>query len=102
MAAGLSWVRDMIHIRLYATLRQVVGHRDVGIPAEEGDTVRTVLERLVARYPDLRPRILDEAGELRRSVNVFLNGRMVHYLENMSTPVQDGDEVAIFPPVAGG
>jgi molybdopterin synthase sulfur carrier subunit len=91
-----------MRIRLYATLRQTVGQRDVDIPVEAGDTVRTVLERLLSRYPDLRPRILDEAGEPQRAVNLFLNGRMIDYLDNLNTPVQDGDELAIFPPVAGG
>lgn len=91
----------MVHIRLYAALQQVTGHREVSVPVEKGDTVRVVLNRLLARYPKLKAHLLDEAGQLRRYLHVFLNGRMIYDPDDVYTPVQDGDELTIFPHVAG-
>ncbi len=60
-----------------------------------------VLEDLGAKYPGISSRIFDGAG-VRRFVNVYLNNEDIRYLENLATPVKDGDELAIIPAVAGG
>ncbi len=91
-----------MEVRFYATLRDVVGSRSVEVELGPGATVRELLTRLFERFPNLEPRLLDEAGELRRSVNVFVNGRSVPHLEGLDTQLQPNDEVSIFPPVAGG
>ncbi len=61
-----------------------------------------VLGRLLASHPQLRDSILDEKGELLPYVNVFLNGRMVEFLDGLDTLIHDEDELDVFPPVAGG
>jgi MoaD family protein len=66
-----------------------------------GATVQAVLDDLGAKYPALKSRILDN-GQVRRFVNVYLNNEDIRYLENLATPVKDGDELAIIPAVAGG
>lgn len=91
-----------MEVRFYATLRDVVGSRSVEVELRPGATVRELLTRLFEQFPNLEPRLLDEAGELRRSVNVFVNGRGVPHLEGLDTKLQPDDEVSIFPPVAGG
>ena len=68
----------------------------------EGTTVREVLEQLFERFEDLRPRIADEDGSLRRFVNVYLAGEDIRFLDGLSTPVGDGSELTILPAVAGG
>lgn len=68
----------------------------------EGATVRAVLTGLVARHPGLAGRVLDEHGELRRFVNVFVGQRNVRALSGLDTPVAPGDVLAILPAVAGG
>ncbi len=66
-----------------------------------GATVQAVLDDLGAKYPALKSRILDN-GQVRRFVNVYLNNEDIRYLDNLATPVKDGDELAIIPAVAGG
>jgi molybdopterin converting factor small subunit len=66
-----------------------------------GATVKGVLDDLGAKFPGLTARIFDN-GQVRRFVNLYLNDEDVRYLDNLATPVKDGDELAIIPAVAGG
>jgi sulfur-carrier protein len=68
----------------------------------EGATVREVLDSLFGRFEELRDRISEDGGELRRFVNVFVGGEDIRFLEGLDTPVADGAEVTILPAVAGG
>lgn len=65
-------------------------------------TVRAVFDQVAARWPRLERRVRDEAGELRRYVNVFVDGEDVRRLAGQDTPVTDRTEVHILPSVAGG
>jgi molybdopterin synthase sulfur carrier subunit len=67
-----------------------------------GATVGDVLTDLDARYPGLKERVCDPDGEIRRFVNVFVNGENVRKLQGAATPVKGGDEVGIIPAMAGG
>ncbi len=68
----------------------------------EGATVAEVLDALFERFGELRDRISDEGGSLRRFVNVFVGGEDIRFLEGLDTPVADGSELTILPAVAGG
>jgi len=68
----------------------------------EGATVQEVLDGLFDRYGELRERISDEDGSLRRFVNVYLSGEDIRFLDGLATPVADGAELTILPAVAGG
>ena len=68
----------------------------------DGATVQEVLDGLFERFGELRPRIYDDDGSLRRFVNVYLAGEDIRFLEGLSTPVADGTELTILPAVAGG
>jgi sulfur-carrier protein len=67
----------------------------------DGATVREVLDGLFDRYDALRDRIC-ENGDLRRFVNVYVDGEDIRYLAGLDTEVSDGAEVTILPAVAGG
>jgi MoaD family protein len=66
-----------------------------------GATVQAALDELGRKFPALMQRIF-ENGQVRRFVNVYLNDEDIRYLNNLATPVKDGDELAIIPAVAGG
>ncbi|MGH3442905.1 MAG: ubiquitin-like small modifier protein 1 [Nitriliruptorales bacterium] len=68
----------------------------------EGADVREVIAKLARAHPDITERLLDEDGELRRFVNVFVRDEDVRYQDGLDTTVGDGDVVSIVPAVAGG
>ena len=68
----------------------------------DGATVQEVLDGLFERYDELRARISDEDGSLRRFVNVYIAGEDIRFLDGLQTPVADGAELTILPAVAGG
>jgi molybdopterin synthase sulfur carrier subunit len=68
----------------------------------DGATVQEVLDGLFDRFEELRARISDEDGSLRRFVNVYLAGEDIRFLDGLATPVKDGSELTILPAVAGG
>ncbi len=68
----------------------------------EGDTVGEVLDALFEEFGELRERISDEQGGLRRFVNVYLAGEDIRFLDGIATSVPDGAELTILPAVAGG
>jgi molybdopterin synthase sulfur carrier subunit len=86
-----------ITVKLPTQLRDAAGGASTLSVA--GSTVGEALEGL----PDeLRSRIADDSGELRRFVNVYLKGEDIRFLDGLATSVTDGDEVTILPAVAGG
>jgi sulfur-carrier protein len=68
----------------------------------EGATVQEVLDGLFERFEELRTRISDDDGALRRFVNVYVAGEDIRFLDGLKTPVRDGSELTILPAVAGG
>ena len=71
-------------------------------PSADGATVGEVLEALYARHGELKGRVADDDGTLRRFVNVFLDGEDIRFLDGLDTQVPDGAELQILPAVAGG
>jgi molybdopterin synthase sulfur carrier subunit len=70
--------------------------------AVEGKTIRDVVNSLETNYPGIKERLCDEAGQLRRFVNVYLDEEDIRFMQNEDTPVKDGSEVSIVPAIAGG
>jgi molybdopterin converting factor small subunit len=66
-----------------------------------GATVQAALDDLGRKFEGITTRIF-ENGQIRRFVNVYLNDEDIRYLDNLATPVKDGDELSIIPAVAGG
>jgi molybdopterin converting factor small subunit len=67
-----------------------------------GAKVADLIQDLESNFPGLRERLLDDAGELRRFVNVYLDDEDVRFLEGLQTSVPEGARVSIIPAVAGG
>jgi sulfur-carrier protein len=89
-----------VTVRIPTPLRAVAkGNADV---QAKGDTIEDVIGDLERQFPGLRERLVDESGELRRFVNIYVNQEDIRFLENKATVLKDGDEVAIVPAIAGG
>lgn len=67
-----------------------------------GSTVGEVIGDLNRRFPGIQDRICEADGEIRRFVNVFVNGQNVRKLDGAATSVKDGDEIGVIPAMAGG
>ena len=67
-----------------------------------GDTVSDVIEDLERQFPGLRDRLMDEGGELRRFINIYVNEEDIRFLEGAKTALKVGDSVSIVPAIAGG
>jgi MoaD family protein len=92
-----------VKVSFYAGLRPIVGGKTVEIPLPEGSTVRRLVNVVIERYPPLASMLLDEGGELSRSVHVFVNGRGATRLEEgFATILSPDDKVDIIPAAAGG
>ena len=90
----------MSQVRIPPVLRPSAGGQKLlDVP---GATVREVLDSLVAEYPDLGPRLLDDVGAINRFVNVFVNETDVRHLQALDTPVGDRDTLVLLPAMAGG
>jgi molybdopterin synthase sulfur carrier subunit len=91
----------MVKVRFSSALSNVTHSRETII--EVGNTtVKTVLDKLVQQFgPDFEKRILDK-GEVRRFVNLYVNGEDIRHLSGLDSPVKDTDEISILPAVSGG
>jgi MoaD family protein len=97
---GQDSLRLSIIVRIPTPLRKLTNEQD--IVSGDGETLAACIDGLEAQYPGLKDRLLDETGELRRFVNIYINGEDVRFAQGVQTPLKGGDEVSIVPAVAGG
>ncbi|MCX2817811.1 MoaD family protein [Haladaptatus sp. F3-133] len=89
----------MTDVRFSSALESVTDERTTEVDAE---TVGEALDELAGKYGDeFEERLLDD-GELRRFVNLYVNGDDVRHGEGLDTEVDDDDEISILPAVSGG
>jgi molybdopterin synthase sulfur carrier subunit len=89
-----------ITVRIPTQLRTLTG--GAGEVSAEGGTVGDVLKALDAAHPGMGERLFDEAGKLRRFVNVFVADEDVRFMDGLDTELSDGQTISIIPAVAGG
>jgi len=89
-----------VKVRIPAPLRKLTNELD--IVSTDGGSLQVCIDRLEAAYPGLKERICDELGQIRRFVNIYVNGEDVRFLQGLETALKTGDEVSIVPAVAGG
>ncbi len=89
-----------VQIRIPTPLRSLTN--DAEVVEVEASTIGGAIEALQARFPGIKERLVDEAGEVRRFVNVYINEEDIRFLQNQDSPLKDGDEVSIIPAIAGG
>lgn len=89
-----------VKVLIPTPLRNLTGNAaDVVVEAKD---VSALLSALEAKHPGLKERLCDDAGKLRRFVNVYLNEEDIRFLQGEATVLKDGDEVSIVPAIAGG
>jgi molybdopterin synthase sulfur carrier subunit len=89
-----------VTVHVTSVIQQVVnGQREF---TADGATVGELIANIEHDYPGFASRIMDEDGELRRFVNIYLNDEDVRYLGGKETPINEGDSVSFLPALAGG
>jgi molybdopterin synthase sulfur carrier subunit len=87
-------------VRIPTPLRKLTNNEEmVEVNAKN---VGEAITELQSRYPGIQERLMDEKGEVRRFVNVYVNEEDIRFLKNQQTPLKDGDEISIIPAIAGG
>jgi molybdopterin synthase sulfur carrier subunit len=87
-------------VRIPTPLRRMTNGRDK--VEMESSNLSELVEKLDSEYPGFKERLVDENGELRYFVNIYVNGEDVRFLKGLETATSTGDEVSIVPAVAGG
>ncbi len=89
-----------VNVKIPTPLRGLTLDRDM-VPAD-GANLQELVDNLEDSFPGMRERLCEEDGELRRFVNVYINGEDVRFLDGLQTAIAEGDEISIVPAVAGG
>lgn len=89
-----------VQVRIPTILRTYTG--GASEVTAEGGTLAEVLDSLEKDHPGIRARVLDDAGKLRRFVNVYVGEEDVRFASGLETPTPDGTQVSVIPAVAGG
>ena len=87
-------------VRIPTPLRKLTNNEE--LVEVNAATIGEAITELQSRYPGIAERLVDEKGEVRRFVNVYVNEEDIRFLKNSQTPLKDGDEVSIIPAIAGG
>ena len=87
-------------VRIPTPLRKLTNNEE--LVEVNAATIGAAIEELQARFPGIAERLVDEKGEVRRFVNVYVNEEDIRFLQNKETPLKDGDEISIIPAIAGG
>ncbi len=89
-----------VKVRIPTPLRKLT--HDEEVVETSAESVSAAITDLETRYPGIKERLVDESGEVRRFVNVYVNEEDIRFLDNGETTLKDGDEVSIIPAIAGG
>jgi molybdopterin synthase sulfur carrier subunit len=87
-------------VRIPTPLRKLTNNEEV--VEVMSATIGEAITELQDRYPGIKERLVDDKGEVRRFVNVYVNEEDIRFLQNQQTPLKDGDEISIIPAIAGG
>ncbi len=89
-----------VKVRIPTPLRKLT--HDEEVVETTAESVSEAIADLETCYPGFKERLVDEAGEIRRFVNIYVNDEDIRFLDNASTALKDGDEISIIPAIAGG
>ncbi len=88
------------NVRIPTPLRKLTNNEE--LVEVNAANIGDAITELQSRFPGIAERLIDEKGEVRRFVNVYVNEEDIRFLQNRETPLKDGDEISIIPAIAGG
>jgi len=87
-------------VRIPTPLRKLTNNEE--LVEVDAATIGDAINELQTRFPGIAERLIDDKGEVRRFVNVYVNEEDIRFLQNKATLLKDGDEISIIPAIAGG
>ena len=90
-----------VKVKIPTPLRGLTNNVDT-VNADSATTIAEAVQQLEQQFPGMRERLLDDTGQLRRFVNIYVNGEDIRFLDGLNTAIKPGDELSIVPAVAGG
>lgn len=90
-----------MQVKVFANLRDICGGVSVEVHPD-GHYVIDVLNKMVEMFPEIDEEIFTLERTLKPFVHVYINGRNIIHADNLQTTVKETDQIALFPPVAGG
>ena len=87
-------------VRIPTPLRKLTNNEE--LVEVNAATIGDAINELQTRFPGIKERLVDDAGAVRRFVNVYVNEEDIRFLETQHTKLKDGDEISIIPAIAGG
>ena len=90
----------MATVRIPSPLRRYTNNQSK--VESNGANIAELIDNLEAQYPGVKMRLCDESGQIKRYVNIFINGEEIRTLQGSDTAVTATDEVSIIPAMAGG
>jgi MoaD family protein len=91
----------IITVRAFANFQSIWGAQK-NIIITQGQTVRDLLEILFEKHSDFRTEVFNFKGQLSEHIDIIINGRTIGHTTELTTKLQDGDQVFIFPALSGG
>jgi molybdopterin synthase sulfur carrier subunit len=91
----------LVKVRTFASFREILG-KERELDAREGSTVTDLLNELASSHVRFKESAFDSSGRLQDYVLLMVNKKRIDPLQDQSMEMHEGDELAIFPPVAGG
>lgn len=89
-----------VKVRIPTPLRKLTHEQEL-VEVAAG-TVGEAIAALQKQFPGIKERLIDEGGQVRRFVNVYVNEEDIRFLQNQETALKPGDEISIIPAIAGG
>ncbi len=89
-----------VKVRIPTPLRELT--KGVDLVELGGANVGELLSQLSLKFDGMDRRLFKTPGELNRFVNIYVNDEDIRFLDNLATPIKDGDDVSIVPAIAGG
>ena len=92
-----------VTVKFFTTLREITGKKEEQVEFSKAATVASLLKQLSKKYgKEFSDYVYDELGDVRGHLQILINGRSITTMQGFKTKLNNGDQIAILPPVGGG
>ena len=90
----------MVDVKIPTPLRKFT--KDKGTVEADGETVAEIIDNLEKNYTGIKKRLVDEKGEIRKFINIYVDDEDIRFLHGKNTKTKGKKEITIVPAIAGG